>query len=218
MVGAGSVAAIWVMVSIWYCWGSLDHIICSGLVETGGQGGIPFVALLVTFFAQHTLTKCPILLQWWQICSYAGHQVQLPTCGFDPHPGQIASCWLCWVAGGCQGCLTAKTALGLAPFILLCCFLAASCALHIVMIASSVRSGCFKRCSMSSPSREPTMIWSCMLFCVHCSRQKLHVLSSSRQETKKSSNSHQVAVCDGVNYVALLIHQCDHQYGALLLL
>ena len=43
MVGAGSAAKIWVMVSIQCCWRSSDHVICNSLVETGGRGGIPFV-------------------------------------------------------------------------------------------------------------------------------------------------------------------------------
>ena len=85
-------------------------------------------------------------------------------CGLDPHPGQVAGCWLGGVVGGCLRCLTARMAPGVLSHISLCCFFAASCALHIVMAASCVRSGCLRSCSIVSPSGVPSMIWSRIFF------------------------------------------------------
>ena len=64
---------------------------------------------------------------------------------------------------------------------------AASCALHVIMVASSVSSCCRSKCSTVSLSISPSIIWSLMLFCADWSKQKLHVLVSSLRATRKSS-------------------------------
>jgi len=101
-----------------------------------------------------------------------------------PHPGHIHGFWVVG-AGSCH-CLTAKTALSEALVISLHCFLAVSCAQAIAMALSSVRFGCFNSSSVTSPSREPSMIWSRVLFWEHSSEQKPQVIASSCRETKKS--------------------------------
>ena len=111
------------MVSSWCCWGSSVHVICIGLAETGGgdRSGIPCVLLLWALFAwqmSYLVAVVADLLYTWQ-----------PTWplmyGFDPHPGQIASCWLHWVIDCYQCCLITKTVLVLALFISLRCVLVA---------------------------------------------------------------------------------------------
>ena len=49
------------------------------------------------------------------------------------------------------------------------------------------RSFSCKRCSTVSPSRRPSIMWSCKLFCMQASLQKLQVFTSSLKETRKSS-------------------------------
>ena len=62
--------------------------------------------------------------------------------------------------------------------------LVASWALHVLTAASRVRVGCQSSCSTVSPLVMSSIIWSLMLFCVHSSEQKLHVLASSHKATR----------------------------------
>ena len=65
----------------------------------------------------------------------------------------------------------------------LLCRLATSWAWHLEMVSLRVRSHSFSTSSTISPSMKPSIIWSQILFCVHISKQKLHVLASSCRDT-----------------------------------
>ena len=180
MVGAGSVAVTCRMACSWGGQESSACVVCNGLVDGIGGGRAPrdWEGVTCVCLTWHTLAKCPVLLQWWQVWLYAGQHAQPPICGLALYPGQIAgSC----VVDGCLRCLTIKTAPAVWSLISLRCFFAASCALHRVMAASSVRSGCFSNCS--TVSVVPSMIWSCMFFL--CARVWTEV-TCLRRVTKKS--------------------------------
>ena len=86
------------------------------------------------------------------------------------------------------------------------CFLAASSALHLVMAVSKVRFCCYRRCSMVSPSRTPSMTWSLIDFSIHAGEQKLHVLTSSHRASKKSSKASPHCCTRLQNYAILQTH------------
>ena len=67
------------------------------------------------------------------------------------------------------------------------CFLAASCARHMVMALSRDNSCCWSKYSTVSLSSNPSMIWSLTFFCTHKGLQKLHIFVISLRATKKSS-------------------------------
>ena len=59
----------------------------------------------------------------------------------------------------------------------------------MMITLAKVRSVSCKRCSVVSASNRPSIIWSRMFLLVQPLEQKLHVFTSSRRDTRKSSNA-----------------------------
>ena len=59
----------------------------------------------------------------------------------------------------------------------------------MVIVLAKVRSVSCRRCFVVSVSNRPLIIWSRMFFLVQPLEQKLHVFTSSRRDTRKSSNA-----------------------------